>query len=69
LLVELKKITIEIMGIKTTGNSNSKTGVRYIVNDKGEKTEVVLPIGLYEKLIDAIEELQDIKDFDDKPCR
>ena len=39
--------------------------MRYIINDKGEKTEVVLPIGLYEKMLDEIEEIQDIKDFDE----
>ena len=39
--------------------------MRYIVNDKGEKTEVVLPIELYERLLDEVEELEDIKDFDE----
>ena len=50
---------------KTARNSSSKTEVRYIVNDKGEKTEVVLPIELYERLLDEVEELEDIKDFDE----
>jgi hypothetical protein len=50
---------------KTAKNSSSKTEVRYIVNDKGEKTEVVLPIELYERLLDEVEELEDIKDFDE----
>ena len=53
------------MATKTAKNRNSKTEVRYIVNDKGERTEVVLPIGLYERLLDEIEEIQDIKDFDE----
>ena len=53
------------MATKTTKNSKLDTDVRYIVNDKGEKTEVVLPIELYEKLLDEIEEMQDIKDFDE----
>jgi hypothetical protein len=53
------------MATKTTKNGSSRTDVRYIVNDKGEKIKVVLPIGLYEKLLDEIEELQDIKDFDE----
>lgn len=44
--------------------SESKTQVRYIVNGKGEKTEVVLPVSLFEKLLDEVEELEDIKDFD-----
>ncbi|MEE9307847.1 MAG: hypothetical protein V3V57_10035 [Spirochaetia bacterium] len=50
---------------KTAKNSSFKTEVRYIVNDKGEKTEVVLPIELYERLLDEVEELEDIKDFDE----
>jgi hypothetical protein len=53
------------MATKTTKNRNSGTDVRYIINDKGEKTEVVLPIGLYEKMLGEIEEIQDIKDFDE----
>ena len=53
------------MATKTAKNSSSKTEVRYIVNDKGEKTEVVLPIELYERLLDEVEELEDIKDFDE----
>jgi hypothetical protein len=53
------------MATKTAKNSGSKTEVRYIVNDKGEKTEVVLPIELYERLLDEVEELEDIKDFDE----
>jgi len=36
-----------------------------MINDKGEKTEVVLPIELYERLLDEAEELEDIKDFDE----
>lgn len=39
--------------------------MRYIVNAKGEKTEVVVPIELYERLIEELEELEDIRDFDE----
>ncbi len=53
------------MATKTVKKRSSKTEVRYIVNDKGEKTEVVLPIDLYERLLDEVEELEDIKDFDE----
>jgi len=53
------------MATKTVKKSGSKTEVRYIVNEKGEKTEVVLPIDLYERLLDEVEELEDIKDFDE----
>ena len=49
------------MATKTAKNSSSKTQVRYIVNDKGERTEVVLPIQLYERLIERIEDTEDIR--------
>ena len=49
------------MATKTAKNSSSKTQVRYIVNDKGERTEVVLPIELYERLIERIEDTEYIQ--------
>ena len=52
------------MGTKTAKQSSTETRVRYIVNTNGEKTEAVLPIELYEQLIDEMEELEDIRDFD-----
>ena len=56
--------TISIMATKTVNKRNVNTDVRFIVNDKGEKVEVVLPVSLFEKLLDEVEELEDIKDFD-----
>ena len=53
------------MGTKTAKQSSMETRVRYIVNAKGEKTEVVVPIELYERLIEELEELEDIRDFDE----
>jgi enolase len=64
LIASQRNDTMVSMATKTAKNSSSKTQVRYIVNDKGERTEVVLPIQLYERLINEIEELQDIRDFD-----
>ena len=52
------------MATKTVNKRNVNTDVRFIVNDKGEKVEVVLPVSLFEKLLDEVEELEDIKDFD-----
>ena len=49
------------MATKTAKKSGSKTEVRYIVNDKGEKTEVVLPIELYEAMLERIEDAEDIQ--------
>ena len=43
------------MGTKTAKQSSTETRVRYIVNTNGEKTEVVLPIELYEQLIEELE--------------
>ena len=48
------------METKTVKKSGSKTEVRYIVNHKGEKTEVVLPIELYEALLERIEDAEDV---------
>lgn len=45
--------------------SGTKPGVRYIVDAKGKKTEVVLPIEVYERLIEELEELEDIRDYDE----
>lgn len=53
------------MLIKTVKKSSRKTGVSYIVNDKGEKTEVVVPIELYEQLLERLEDVEDIRDFDE----
>ncbi len=36
-------------------------GVHYIVNAKGEKIEVVLPIALYEELLERLEDAEDIQ--------
>ena len=53
------------MGIKTSKKKSKETGVRYIVNAKGEKTEVVVPIELYKQLLKQLEDIEDIRDFDE----
>ena len=50
-----------IMATKTVKKRDLKSEVRYIVDDKGEKTEVVLPIELYEALLERIEDAEDIQ--------
>ena len=40
-------------------------GVRFIVNAKGEKTEVVLPIALYEQMLEELEDAEDIRAADE----
>jgi len=38
---------------------------RYVVDDKGEKVAVILPVAIYEKIIEELEELEDIRAFDE----
>lgn len=38
--------------------------VRYIINEKGKKTAVLIPIKDYEKLIETVDELRDIQLYD-----
>ena len=37
---------------------------QYITDTKGKKTSVILPIREYEKMIEALEDLEDIKAYD-----
>jgi PHD/YefM family antitoxin component YafN of YafNO toxin-antitoxin module len=38
---------------------------RYIVDEKGKRTGVILPIEEYERLIEELEELEDARAFDE----
>ena len=56
------------MATKTNGKSsasNTKPAVRYIVDAGGKRTEVVLPVVLYERLLAELEEHEDVRDFDE----
>lgn len=37
---------------------------QYIIDAKGKKMGVILPIGQYEKMMEELEELEDIKAYD-----
>ncbi len=37
---------------------------QYITDDRGKKLAVVLPIKKYNKMVDELEELEDIKSYD-----
>ena len=39
---------------------------QYLVNSKGDKSAVLIPIEDYKKLMDIVEEYEDIKDFDER---
>ncbi len=42
-----------------------KEPTQFLVNEKGEKVAVVLGIEEYEKLLEELEELEDIRAFDE----
>jgi len=50
-------------------SKNSKITPQFITNDKGEKVSVILPIKQYLKLLDAIEDKEDIRLYDEVKSR
>jgi len=42
---------------------------QFITNEKGKKLAVILPIKEYEKMLDELEELEDIKLYDEVKSR
>lgn len=48
---------------------NFKTSPQFVTNDKGEKISVILPIKQYLKLLEAIEENEDIHLYDEVKAR
>ena len=53
------------MAMNPAVEGQTDTGVRFIVNSKGEKTEAVLPIQLYERLVEVLEDAQDTHDAEE----
>jgi hypothetical protein len=52
------------MKTKMAKTRGKRSVVRYIVDSQGKKMEAVLPVDLYENLVERIDELEDIRDFD-----
>ena len=40
---------------------NATAGVRYIVNTAGERQDVVMPVEVYERLLDELEDAEDTR--------
>ena len=40
-------------------------GARYIVDEKGRRVSVILPVEEYERLIEALEDLEDARHYDE----
>jgi len=38
---------------------------RFLVDEKGEKVAVLVPIAVYERIVEELEELEDIRAFDE----
>ncbi len=49
----------------TSRRSGEPETVRYIVNESGEREAVVLPADLYEKLLERLEDLDDVRAYDE----
>jgi hypothetical protein len=45
------------------------TSPQYLVDDKGKKIFVVLPISNYEKILEELEEIEDVKMYDKAKLR
>ncbi len=43
--------------------------VQFIIDDKGEKSAAVVPMKIYLELLEKLEELEDIKLYDDAKSR
>ena len=43
-------------------------GLRYLTDERGEKTAVVLPISYYEKLLEDLEDLAVVAERGDEPA-
>ncbi len=50
---------------RSSAMRTQEPGPRYIVNEAGEKELVVIPVDVYERLVDAWEDLEDIRAYDE----
>lgn len=48
---------------------NKKDAPQFVTNEKGEKVSVILPIKKYLKMLEALEESDDIKLYDEVKAR
>jgi len=53
------------MAAKTAQKGAKKSVVRFIKNAKGKRVKAVLPIELYEKMIELLEDAEDIRDINE----
>jgi PHD/YefM family antitoxin component YafN of YafNO toxin-antitoxin module len=61
------KASAEAEGAQATASERSgeTEAVRYIVNESGEREAVVLSAKLYEKLLERLEDLDDVRAYDE----
>jgi hypothetical protein len=54
------------MATKTAKNGAEKSRVRFKKNAQGKKVEAILPIDLYERMVELIEDAEDIRDAEER---
>ena len=47
------------------GNDMAQLNERYVTDREGNRVEVILPIDQYQQLLEALEELEDIRAYDE----
>ena len=53
------------MATKAKKKSGKRLGVRFVFDAQGKKTEVLLPIALYERMLEELEDAEDIRAADE----
>jgi hypothetical protein len=54
-----------LTGVDFSKGANMKQPTQFLTNEKGEKIAVVISIEEYEKLLEELEELDDIRAYDE----
>jgi len=49
------------MATKQAKRARKKPAVRYIVDARGQKKEVVLPISMYRRMLERLEDIEDLQ--------
>ena len=58
---EAEATTDRVANETSLTQSNATAGVRYIVNTAGERQDVVIPVEVYERLLDELEDAEDTR--------
>jgi heme oxygenase len=56
------------LGINHSGDAAMKMKEKYVIDEKGKKTAVVLDIASYKTLLEHVEDLEDALELDEAIC-